>query len=243
MPDVANNPASRLLAILKSAKGIPADQSIRHAWATILQIDEKDTPGLLGAIAELIHLVRDTKVIVKSADGLNADVYLKLFTPIENAFAHCRLVGKWDQFTNHIDSDTLARLEILSHSLAITIPEPVPDADILAKLLEDVENLLSQTIAADLPQQLKTAIIDNLEVIRNAIRSFRIRGIAGLVESLLRSANSVVINSAVINGESQYHEVKQFLRILRRLNEIVGAASNAKAVLLPAVQYLLSGGS
>ena len=206
-------------------------------------MDPKDTAAILNAVADVVHLVRDAKAAVRSNDGLNSEVYLKFFRKIEKAFTQTSIEMKWAQFTTHLDPDTMARLEMVADLLSREIGEPIPAADDLSDLLARTNALIDVTIAASIPQQLKSAILDGLESIRNAIRSFRVRGMAGLVESLGRAASAAVIHESAFAAHRDEDVVKEYLEVLGRLNQIVATAYNLGTFILPAVQKLLSAGS
>jgi hypothetical protein len=163
MRDIANNPAGRLHRILAAARAKPPNFKTRQVWAQVLEIDEKDTAALLGAIADIIYLVRDAKAAVQSVGDLNSDVYLKSFKPIEGALARATLEIRWDQFSKHIDESTMARLEVVADILSKQRPEPMPNSDDLAEVSHRIDELFDITVAASLPQQLKSAIQENLD--------------------------------------------------------------------------------
>jgi hypothetical protein len=239
----ANNAAGRLNDILVVGRTKAPQLTARQAWAQIFDLNPKNTAALLNAVAEVIHLVRDAKAKVRSVDATNKQLYLKVFGPIEKAFAQANLEMKWSQFLNHLDQGTMARLEMVADILGREIPDPVAEVGDLSDLLDRTNALIDAAIAASIPQQLKTAILESLESIRNSIRSYRMRGFDGLVDTLVRTANSVAANESVFSAYRDDDVVKRFFEVVGILNQIVAGASNVGTYVLPSVQRLLTPGS
>ena len=113
----------------------------------------------------------------------------------------------------------------------------------LEKLLKEVEILLEKVIKSKLPEEVIVFLIDNLENIRKAILTYRIRGATALKHVLEGSIGSIYFHHETIKGEHEGKQAKTifqgFFGIIDNLNKVVEFALQTKKLAGPVVKLLL----
>ena len=226
-----NNPAARLYGLLFEARRKQQESKVREIWAELFGVDATNTTAVLEVHTDLLRLIADARAAVASLDDVDGPLYMRPFDQIEKAFANANLEIKWKQLRDQIDDTTMARLELVAETLGRMAPERLADEDELVALQAEVEALYESVVASKLEQQLKSVVLEALDSILRAVRTYEIFGIRGLVDALTRSAGIVLQHEAELRAKSDNENIERFFTVLGRLNEIVALATNAKHAL------------
>ncbi len=243
MGSSTENPAGRLFKILSEAKARNDSLPSRLVWANILKIDPTDISTILLNISELINLIHLTKNAIQKIDGINHEIYLKPFTKLEGAFASTNFEIGWSSFRGQLDDATMVALQFCSDTLSRQISENEISKEELDALLKEVNELLSMIIKSNLPEEIKSFLIDNLENIRRAIITYRIRGALSLKYVLESNIGSFYFHreqiDKVIKSGDGATIFPVFFRVVDKLNKLVSFAINTKKLASPMINLLL----
>ena len=242
-----DNPAGRLYEIQDRACSFAQpNRPIKEVWAQVLGGYPADNGSLYYPLSQLIQLTQNAKKSVQQLTDVDQTLYLKPFENIERAFATTNLDQPWSEFKDRVDDATMIALRFVSDALSRMGTEDVIDPEVLSDLQSDVGSLLEKVLQSDLPDELKTVLIESLEDIRGAILEYRIRGADGLRRVLESSVGAVLRQreqTQRIHEEKELKVIFDFLGILRELDKLVAVSLKAKELVAPVVNYFLPSGS
>ena len=244
--EVQNNPAGRLYDLLEAARQYPSEEKTKTVWANVLGVPENDTGALLKNIADLIDLVRKAKSSIVRLSDIDHKLYLKPFENIETLLCHLNFETHWENWRNRLDDFTLYGLQFGADRLARSSEfTPIKD-DQLETLRTELDNLISHVLESQLPPDLKKLFLRNLEALRQAWATYRIRGIEGLEQEVERSCGSILLHKEQIRSSPANSAERKlwegFLKLVDRLNKQVTLAKNAKGFGgAPLVEHFMGG--
>lgn len=230
--EVQNNPAGRLYDLLEAARQYPSEEKTKTVWANVLGVPENDTATLLKMIADVIDLVRKAKSSIVRLTDIDHKLYLKPFENIESLLCHLNFESHWENWRNHLDDFTLYGLQFGADRLArASEVTPIKD-DQLDALRTELDNLIDHVLESHLPPDLKKLFLRNLEALRQAWCTYRIRGIEGLELELERSCGTILLHKDLIRSSpansAERRAWEGFLKLVDRLNKQVTLAKNVK---------------
>lgn len=206
-----HNPAGRLHELLRRF----AEQesvTIVQAWSNVLAVPAEDVPMHLGDVASLL---RDTRDAVREA-GVDA------FDPIPTT--HLETLSRsifpvtepFSGAASNVAPDTTAMqaLLMLSVYLEQTAPEGnVPDEDELRELRASVQELMEGVAAADLPPEIKRALLHRLADVLEALEHLDVGG----PDAVRRAAESLALSAVLYESDAEddgtvFSRIKAFAR-------------------------------
>jgi hypothetical protein len=226
----AIEPVGRLHNLLQAALQQSEQKSIRQVWAAVLGIPENDHAAILFGIAETIILVREAKEAISRLEGVNTELYLKPFPQIERVFSNSNLDRPWNSARSPLDAATMYGLQIGSDAVSRVAPEPALTPDDLTAIQEKVDALYDQVIAADLPQQLRSIVLERLDEIRRALKNYLLWGTKGLARAVERAAGAAWVNSELFRAAADNETVMEFFRLLAWIHSAAKAVGGAKLI-------------
>ena len=238
--EVKNNPAGRLYDILESARRQNPKEPTRKAWAAVFHVEPSDTGSLLQMLADLIGLVGETKSSIQRLDGVDHDLHLKPFTKIEKLLSSINLDASWEGWRNQIDDTTLLGLQFSADQLSrISGFTQIPSEE-LDEIRTSVDELFNAVVDSNLPSELKSLLVRNLESIRLALAAYLVRGIDGIREEVERSFGSILLYQQEIRqAKPEEREVcTKFFKLVGRLSQLVSLAYASKELAAPAIRAL-----
>ncbi|TDU31018.1 hypothetical protein DFR24_0376 [Panacagrimonas perspica] len=238
--DVKNNPAGRLHDILLSARQQQSKEPARKAWATVFQIEPNDTSSLLKLLADLINLVHETKTAIQRLEDVDHALHLKPFKRIESLLSQLSLDSAWDHWKAQIDDSTLYGLQFSADRLSrISGFTQIPN-DELKDIRNAIDEIFNKVFDSSIPAELRALLLRNIEAIRLAFVSYRIRGIEGIQGEIERSVGSILLHQdAIKRSNPDDHGLwKTFFGLIDRLNKVVTLARNTKEIAPPIVQAI-----
>jgi hypothetical protein len=237
-----NNPAGRLYEILSEAQNRNGGTT-RLQLAEIFQIHSDDTQELLRRMNELIELVNDAERSLRElteAQEIDSEDFLAPFPHIRATLNDMvrNLSSNWDNF-KRFGPDVLTSLRLSSSLLSKFQPEDVIDEQELKGFAVEVDTLNEKVMASSLETELKTVILDQLEIIRRAISEYRIGGTARLREALEISIGKYALNREIIEQHSDVEEVKGLKKVLFALGRYTWTGLKYAPLAERAVRALL----
>lgn len=243
MSNNIDNPAGRLLNILITARGQKDNIPVKQVWANVFGLKADDTGSILFMVAELINLTKNTQEEIQKLEDINHSIYLQPFKKIETAFAVANLETQWSSFKAHITQDTIVALQFCSDTLSRKIGETEIPKEELDALLKDIELLTSSVTQSVFTDDFKAFLIDNLENIRKAILTYRIRGANALKKVFESSIGSICLYQDQIKEENKSKPeqkiLSKFFSIVSGLNTLVALALKTKELAGPIAKLLL----
>ncbi|WP_432498887.1 hypothetical protein [Kineococcus auxinigenes] len=85
--------------------------------------------------------------------------------------------------TQHLNDTNLQGLQIASRALSTVAPEVQPADDDLERLAESVAALLQEVFDADLDEEVRAFLVDQLRLMQDAIARVRVRGVQALYDA------------------------------------------------------------
>ena len=230
--EVQNNPAGRLYDLLDAARQYPSDEKTKTVWANVLGVPENDNATLLKMMADLIELVRKAKSSIVRLSDIDHKLYLKPFENIESLLCNLNFETHWENWRNSLDERTLYGLQFGADRLARSSETSAIKDDQLETLRTELDDLISHVLESHLPPELKKLFLRNLEALRQAWSTYRIRGLEGLEYELERSCGSILLHKEQIRSSPANSAERKlwegFLKLVDRLNKQVTLAKNVK---------------
>lgn len=249
-----DNAAVRLLSILKRAQSVSnMSNQARFCWAQVFDIVDANTNQLtpeqevelVSRLVQLRTLIGDVEKGLRMIKGINLERYLRPFPRVLNAVKLTELQQQFSSYISPLTEGDFVVLEFCAEKLSEHHVEGVVEEDVLAEMLRDVNDLYENILSSSLNDELKTLILDQLEIIRRAVHEYRIRGIARLCEALPTLVGTYILNKELIEGSAETEEVGKFKNTLGKFASTVAFASNMTKLIEAASRYvpaLLPGG-
>jgi hypothetical protein len=104
-----------------------------------------------------------------------------------------------------------------------------------------LDDLIEECLNSELPHELQSALVRQLQTIRSSLLEFRISGPAGLGAALEQAAGSVIRHGDAIRTELAAHNsiVEKFFDLLGKANDIASGYQLIAPSLLPVSMMML----
>lgn len=179
-----DNPAQRLLGLCQAFLNIKNGTSIRDAWAQILNVEDDNTPELLYRVGMTLPLVKTTREALERLDEIDRELFLGWQENIEAAFSNLNFKADVGEIKNQLKPEIMKQLEFCSHELRRRSPEPTIAPEQLTAFREEVKNLMDEVLQADIPVDLKSFLLDNLDRLLRAIEMYWYTGSRPIQDAL-----------------------------------------------------------
>ncbi|THD01833.1 hypothetical protein B1810_17685 [Panacagrimonas perspica] len=167
-------------------------------------------------------------------------MHLKPFKRIESLLSQLSLDSAWDHWKAQIDDSTLYGLQFSADRLSrISGFTQIPN-DELKDIRNAIDEIFNKVFDSSIPAELRALLLRNIEAIRLAFVSYRIRGIEGIQGEIERSVGSILLHQdAIKRSNPDDHGLwKTFFGLIDRLNKVVTLARNTKEIAPPIVQAI-----
>jgi hypothetical protein len=164
-----DNPAQRLLSILKSAQAHQGSQPTSQVWAAVFSVNQNDLPQIFYFLGLLQRLSMEVDERIKQIPDLNHELYLINMPEIRQALAPNQLNAQWAQSLRHLTPQAVRALEFCADALSKQHEEEIiPDSE-LADLTREIQELYEYVASATLDQQLRLVLLDLLGTMQKAV--------------------------------------------------------------------------
>lgn len=172
------NSASRLYELFSQAASQSGNQPTAKAWSKVFGVEFEDTPAGYGRIARLLALVSEELESAHRemrATQYSADTYNPVFNRLRVGIGLEELKALWKGPQRRFkQGDTLRMLKLFSEILPDEGRAVTSQAiEQLENLLEELENLVSEE---DMPEELCSFLLQQIEIIRQALQAYPILG-------------------------------------------------------------------
>jgi hypothetical protein len=136
-------------------------------------------------ISYLCELINDVRRDVVSIENINANKYLKSLNELQSfLFSHLFIDQKWNSVRGFIDDKNLDLIESCSEIIESRHQKFVEiDPDKIQVLKDDLRKIIDEIANSDLPKDIKSQIVSGLRKIEEALLTYSIRGVQGVVHA------------------------------------------------------------
>jgi hypothetical protein len=191
---IVDNPAARLLDILKTGKAHQDNESCKDVWLQILNVEPGDNPLLWARISQVMALPNDIAEEMREHYPDEAQMVAHWRGQVNKAFATLSLSASWQSFNQHIDVHTINYLSTTAKLLQYAIKiKPIVKED-LAGAREKVDEALKEVINSSADDDIKLTLSRYLRAILTAIDEYFITGALPIIDAINSTFGNVVID-------------------------------------------------
>ncbi|RYA23317.1 hypothetical protein CRU96_08615 [Malaciobacter halophilus] len=222
-----DNPARRLLNVLKKVNTISTNENTKRGWFKLFEIKNQDDEATLfrqlGKLMTLPNIVLDD---VKKYHPSHEKVCIRTITVINNAFRKQDLNGQWKSFSQAIREETINYLELISTLLDYEYKMNLLEEDKLLDIRKSVDDLIKDVTNSSLDKEFKIIIIKYLKKIIDSIDEYNIMGIEPIFEALEVTAGHAILNKEFGQKLNESKLTKKFIFIFEKLISLVNSGNS-----------------
>lgn len=237
-----NNPASRLLSILKSLRGSPAHFTTGQVVADVFGVEIVPNE-LFSAVGKFHGLVEEVLSLATNQQGMPYQPFVRLLPHIRSAVGYTNFDAPWSHYSARITDECLLAIEMIAYAPSISQEEVTEEAD-LANLRDDLDQLFEYVIqSSKLDPALRKYLLEQIEAIRRCLAEYRISGSAGFVRYLETFLFQLDRHRETVKhaAEDAPEAVSRLKKVLGTVKKIVGASSEGITVLKQANKLVHDG--
>lgn len=192
-----HNPAGRLHELLTRFAAQQGKSAV-GAWASVLDVTEADVPMYLGEVASLLRDVRDA---AKETGLDHFDPIPQHLTTLSQSIFPLDQPFRGQSANVAPDASAMQALKMLSAFLENTASEgKIPEDDELDELRESVRQLVEEVSYAELPPEIRRALLHRLVEMQGALEHLNIGG----PDAVRRAAESLAISAVIYEGDAEH---------------------------------------
>jgi len=223
-----NNPAGRLVSILRAAKAKGQDQNpARQVWADLLGVEQNNLPQLLVQLGHLIELPELIRKEISRHEDIDQAIFLKWLPKVQKSFSNINLTASFKNFMNPIDEAALDGLDFCSDLLSRRKPEKTLDQKELDSIYKDVSVLIDDILDSDTNQYLKQFMLEKLDDVIQAIRNYKIRGAKPIEKAVESTLGSIVTHKGIYEETKKSKNGSRFWKLLARVAIVVNIVAGS----------------
>ena len=229
-----DNPAQRLLEILKAASPLP-NEVISKIWARVFVIPEMDPPTCYRVLGYLNGLVDSIEARVRLLPDINHTLYLRDLPTIRQIICVTNLQVHWHDVKRPLDLGVLTGLEFCAEELSKHHAEDPIALEELTKIRKEFADILRQVSKAELPPDLKLVLMEILTSAILSIDHYKVTGNDGLKKSVAYIIGLMTLHKKEFHASNSdglirkaYDGMKGLFNLLvtaYRVKQITGAAT------------------
>lgn len=221
-----DNPARRLLLILKKIRTIPATENTKKAWFKLLNIEKNDEAILFNQLGKLMTIPTIVLEDVKKYHPKHEAVCKKSMLTINNALYNQNLSGQWQSFIQFIKEDTIDYLELISTLLDYEYKMNLIEEDKLSGIRKTVDELIQEISNSSLEPKFRIIIIKYLKKIIDSIDEYKIMGVEPIIEALEITAGHAILNKEFGQKLDESKLSEKFKNIFENLITLVNSGNS-----------------
>lgn len=134
---------------------------------------------------------------IKSFSDLDHRLYLGWQNEFAQALMHISVRASFQEFSGKLTDSLLLSIEFCSHELSKRCPEKVVEEDKLNELKTEARKLYDEILKADLDPALSRYLLDNLQMIIQAIENYVFTGARGIEQSIDAIVGTIVTKNKI----------------------------------------------
>ena len=234
----SDNPASRLLNILKNGKEQDAHTSCRAVWSSLLGVGDSDQALLLSRLGKVMELPNIIINQIKENYPNQVDSHSHWSETVNTAFMQQNLNGLWHEFIVHIDYHTINYLSMSADLLDMKSDSELLPADALVDIRGKVNGLLTKITESNTDQNFKKYLVRYLHKILIAIDEYHISGAIPISECIESTFGHMLLDKDYRHSMEESELGKQVVAILGAVASVVTVAVGLPQLSNP-FQYML----
>lgn len=219
MAMIVDNPAGRLLAILKAGKLHKGNVTCRSVWHALLNVPTGDHPLLSERLAQVMALPKIIAVEMQEHYPDESPMVAHWRGQLDTAFVNLNLNIAWDTFIQQIDEHSMMHLNSTAKLLqGVTKFRPMTQFDITS-VRTQVDELIKEVLDAEFNEDIKLSIVRYLKRLLDNLDEYFITGIMPILD---------VVNSTFGNAvlDPKYREFITSEPLGKKIVSIVALAAN-----------------
>jgi hypothetical protein len=240
-----DNPAGRLVAVLRALAKQPGGRPAREAWRDVLG-SPSDDAGLVSRIAEIMALAKRAEAAVQGLPGVERPAHLLLhFDRVHKALGLLLSISSAtvQNFLQYLTPEVIYSLEMCSYALQRNRQgEPTIDVDKVSDLVEHVRSLIDKIADdQDLENDVCMLLVARLRDVESALLNIRITGYAR-VEKAMDALTFVPIR-AVDDKKTKHRIVKVIVGLWDKLRTSLTLAAGIAGPAVKIYELTQNGGN
>lgn len=237
----ANNHVTRLLNIFQKLRAMPNNSILQACWADIFGVNAEDAGPILILLADLIKLTDEAKreLLKQKVDHA---LYLRPFVDIQRIY-RMSLDTQQANVRECLNDGVMTALQFGSELLTRTSQEKILSDDEVSQISEDVLATLKHVYQSQLPDEIKTSIIGNLEEIKRSLDLVDIFGTSGIQKAVAKSLGSTVFypkeQIANIKDDNSKAVLIEYINLMNSITTITANSMVIGAAIAAPVIFLL----
>ena len=177
-----DNPAGRLLNILKAGKQVNTDANCRETWRKLLLAN--GDAEILSRLGLLMELSNEAAVKIREDFPNESGAVNHWSSQLTGAFFSQNIQSTWQSFISNIDQHSLNYLASHSTLLALTsTTKPVADEDIM-KIKDKLVEISDEILESEINIEIKKYLIRYLRKIITSIDEYFLTGALPILEAV-----------------------------------------------------------
>jgi uncharacterized protein YlzI (FlbEa/FlbD family) len=230
-----DNPAGRLLAILKKGKTIHGHKVCKDVWFELLQAS--DDAEMLSRLGLLMELSKDAAIKVKEDFPSESESVAHWKSQLNSAFISQNLQSNWQSFIGNIDVHTINYLSNHSTMLSlISNTKSVVDDDV-EKIRDKLLEIYEEILLSNIEQEIRIYLIRHIRKILTGIDEYFLTGALPILEAVETTIGHAYLHK---NYASFLRDEKLGKKVLDMLNATASVVTVAAGLTqIPTVITLL----
>lgn len=233
-----DNPAFRLVTLLKEGKKIPHETHCRKAWAQLFGVNE-NSPELFSRLGKTMGIASEIISELRLAYPDEPENFDHWNNQLNAAFSGNELNSQWSTFISHIDIHTITYLELNASRINNKFSTKAANLEELKKIRVDLNEILASITASEIEHGVKTSLCRNLRKLIEAIDEYNITGTKAMFDAI-----EIVMGHSVF--DPQYKQVltntengKKIVTLISTLADML-AISQGLPQVTEAVKFLIA---
>jgi len=219
-----DNPAARLLSLLKKCQQYRGSTPCRQAWKEILKTGD-DGALLMARLGKAMELPQVTIDALRESFPNRETMWHHWNSQVSSAFLNQNLGANWDTFINYIDQHTLNYLQMSSDLLEGKSTTKILEQSNLDEIRREFAQLHEEVINSSMNPEVKKYLIRSLRRIIVSVDEYRLTGALPLLEAVEAMVGHAQMDPA-------YKNFMQTSDLGRKIVDSLGAMANAVTVVV-----------
>lgn len=216
-----DNPAGRLLELLKKGKTFSHGSNCREVWKEIL--DAESESEMLSKLGMLMSLANESALKIEEDFPEEVDAVSHWKGQLTNAFLAQNLQGNWQSFIQGIDDHSIRYLTSESKLLQLTSnTKPLKDKDV-DRVRDQLSLIYEEVINSNIEIEVRKYVIRYLRKIMNSIDDYFLTGALPILEAVETTIGHVHV-------DKKYKSFMLDTDLGKKILDTLGATANVVTV-------------
>ena len=217
-----NTAADRLYRIVSEVYAAP-NESMVTVWAKILHLPSPNRLDVFRGVLSVAELVNEVEGVVRRHGGHAAQLYIRALDQVRNILASGVDIHR-SNLNGILKPEVVNDLEhcqamYIEADLELAVPQ-----DQMESIKSRVEELFQDVANSNFPDDLRNKLLDLLEVIRQQISQFEIRGVTALHECLRQSLARLMEIYPAVQNQKDKPFFKKLFSVVTDINSMCDLA-------------------